>query len=502
MRKNVYFKRIKQSILATAVAVCCVVGCDNVELSFADTATMSDATMSDATLSDATAGDADWEDGTDPVGEDTGGNSVVLNEGKSREDCDTVCAELSESNALREIPEQSVDESALQTKKYEGEYNIDYILSHYSYFVEQDLTGDYVADTVGPVIVGNCLDLKNTVGKVKAAASYVKYLIDLADYYAGAWNDTTGVDVNFYYTESRMTYKEWLTNRMVKVADGYIDMSEAFAQIKRESDTLAQSGNSGYVENGDLIVDFSKGTAITLSDKDYKMARRIILKNVTAEDILANSYIISITGDSDFELDTSRILIGDTALNNNYFFNYVNNRQEAVQGGQYYNGQFGLIWNFPDAKNVTAKFLAGHLVAPIAKVSLTGGNHEGQVIARTVNSSSESHFYPYNVTTEQPPTTEQLPTTEQSATTEQPPTEQPPTTEQLPTIEQSAAQPTGRQTLVIPRASSTATQVQTTLAEEHVQTGDTMALGIVITLFVLSAGFILLFVVLKENKKK
>ena len=221
------------------------------------------------------------------------------------------------------------------------------------------------------------------------------------------------------------------------------------------------------------------------------MARRIILKNVTVEDILANSYIISITGDSDFELDTSRILIGDTALNNNYFFNYVNNKQESVQGGQYYNGKFGLIWNFPDAKNVTAKFLTGHLVAPIAKVSLTGGNHEGQVIARTVNSSSESHFYPYNVTTEQPPTTEQLPTTEQPATTEQ-----------LPMTEQPAVQPTVRQTLVIPRASSTATQVQTALTEEHVQTGDTMALGIVITLFVLSAGFILLFVVLKENKKK
>ena len=68
--------------------------------------------------------------------------------------------------------------------------------------------------------------------------------------------------------------------------------------------------------------------------------------------------------------------------------------------------------------------------------------------------------------------------------------------------EQPAVEPTGRQTLVIPRASSTATQVQTALTEEHVQTRDTMALGIVITLFVLSAGFILLFVVLKENKKK
>lgn len=105
MRKNVYFKRIKQSILATAVAVCCVVGCDNVELSFADT-----ATMSDATLSDATAGDTDREDSTDPVGEDTGENSVVRDEGESPEDCDTVCAEISESSALREIPEQSVDE--------------------------------------------------------------------------------------------------------------------------------------------------------------------------------------------------------------------------------------------------------------------------------------------------------------------------------------------------------------------------------------------------------
>ncbi len=102
----------------------------------------------------------------------------------------------------------NTQKTQVSNKKYEDEYHIDYILSHYSYFVQNDLEGDYVADTVGAIMVGNKLNLKNTVGKVKAAASYARYLIDLADYHAGSWNNTTRIDTNFYYTESHMSYKD------------------------------------------------------------------------------------------------------------------------------------------------------------------------------------------------------------------------------------------------------------------------------------------------------
>lgn len=515
MRKKTT-RRIRQSIVAGVVGVACIFGCGNLEVAFAETATVTDATAGDATAGE-NGDDTDIESAETMFVGDTGVQA------------DATGTDATEMDAYDEISGVSVlnantQKTQVSKKKYEGEYHIDYILSHYSYFVQNDLDGDYVADTVGAIMVGNKLNLKNTVGKVKAAASYARYLIDLADYHAGSWNDTTGIDTNFYYTESHMSYKDWLTNRMVKVADDYINMEEAFGFIRQESQALEKAGQSGYMEQGNLVIDFANSRTITVSGADFTNAKRVILKNVTAEDIFLNAYTISVSGDSNYVLDIAKIEIGGTPLNNNYFFNLAKNRPEGSQGGQYYSGGFGLVWNFPDAKNITASFLTGHIIAPSGNVSLMGGNHEGQVIARNVKASSESHFYPYNVTTtevtpttETTTTTETTPTTETTITTETTPTtETTITTETTPTTEtttetttesvtttensSTTEQLTTRQTLVVPKASSTSTQ--SSYDSNAVKTGDTMALGIAITLLVAAGGGILLICVLREHKKK
>lgn len=337
--------------------------------------------------------------------------------------------ELSDYEALNEVREAVKDTLPGYDKKYEGEYHIDYILSHYSYFVRNDLKGDWVADTVGSVVVGNELSLQNTIGKVKAAASYVKYLIDLGDYFTWSWNDTMGIDTNFYYTKSFMTYKEWLTDRMVCVGDDYIDMDTAFSVIHAESEVMLAEGKKSEAavdkNKNELILDFANTTAVTIKKDDYKSADKIILKNVTGQDMLCHIYTISIEGEDAFVLDTAKIEIDGKGLNDNYFLKLVQDAEECEQGGQYYYGGFGLVWNFPDAKEVTAHFLAGNLVAPNADVTLQGGNHEGQVIANNVQSYSESHFYPY-ITTEET-TTEMTETT--TETTEVMTTEKVTTTE-------------------------------------------------------------------------
>lgn len=506
MRKKTT-RRIRQSIVAGVVGVACIFGCENLEVAFAET-----ATVTDATAEDATAGEND--DDTDIESAET------MFVGDTGVQADATGTDATEMDAYDEISGVSVlnantQKTQVSNKKYEGEYHIDYILSHYSYFVQNDLEGDYVADTVGAIMVGNKLNLKNTVGKVKAAASYARYLIDLADYHAGSWNDTTGIDTNFYYTENHMSYKDWLTNRMVKVADDYINMDEAFGVIKQESQALEKAGQAGYMEQGDLIIDFADSKTITVSGTDFSNAKRVILKNVTAEDIFSNAYTISISGDGDYALDTGKIEIGGTPLNNNYFFNLAKNRPEGAQGGQYYSGGFGLVWNFPDAKNITASFLTGHIIAPSGNVSLIGGNHEGQVIAQNVNASSESHFYPYNVTTTETTTTEA--TTTETTTTETTTTES--TTTEITTTESTTTEngttteiatttetATTRAALVVnPKASSTSTQVQTPVvvaSDDTVKTGDSMALGIVITLLVASGGGLLLFTAFHEHKKK
>ena len=534
MRK-ITTRRIRQSVVASVVGVTCIFFCGNLETAFAET-----ATVTDATAGDATAGDAGQNIDIQSEGVMTIGDAVVQTDARETDATQTDAAgtvATDKDSKIDGIFLLNAQEAGLQvsSKKYEGEYHIDYILSHCSYFVQNDLEGDTAADTVGTVIVGNRLNLKNSVGKVKAAASYARYLIDLNDYLVDSWNDTTGIDTNFYYTESYLSYKDWLTNRMVKVADDYINMDEAFAVIKQESQALEKAGQAGYEEQGNLIIDFSNSRTITVSGEQFSNARRVILKNVTAEDIFSNAYTISISGDGDYTLDTSKIEIGGTALNNNYFLNLAKNRPGGVQGGQYYNGGFGLAWNFPDAKNITANFLTGHIIAPSGNVSLIGGNHEGQVIAQNVKSSSESHFYPYNVTTEttttEATTTERTTTetttteatTTESTTTETTTTEaattesttaETTTTEAVTTAEGTATTEetttenviTTRATFVEPpKASSTSRPVPETeiwAETDEVRTGDSMALGIVVTLLVASAGGVLLFAALHEHKKK
>ena len=65
---------------------------------------------------------------------------------------------------------------------------------------------------------------------------------------------------------------------------------------------------------------------------------------------------------------------------------------------------------------------------------------------------------------------------------------------------------TTRATLIVsPKASSTSRPVPETeiwAETDEVRTGDSMALGIVVTLLVASAGGVLLFAVLHEHKKK
>lgn len=555
MRK-ITARRIRQSVVASVVGVTCIFFCGNLETTFAETATVTDATAGDATV-----GDAGQNIDIQSEGVMTIGDAVVQTDARETDATQTDAAgtvATGKDSKIDGISVLNAQEAGLQvsSKKYEGEYHIDYILSHCSYFVQSDLEGDTVADTVGTIIVGNRLNLKNSVGKVKAAASYARYLIDLNDYPVDSWNDTTGIDTNFYYTESYLSYKDWLTNRMVKVADNYINMDEAFAVIKQESQALEKAGQAGYEEQGNLIIDFSNSRTITVSGEQFSSARRVILKNVTAEDIFSNAYTISVSGDGDYALDTSKIEIGGTALNNNFFLNLAKNRPGGVQGGQYYNGGFGLVWNFPDAKNITANFLTGHIIAPSGNVSLIGGNHEGQVIAQNVKSSSESHFYPYNVTTTETTTTETTTaeatttertttetttteatttestttetTTAETATTERTTTEkattetvttestttETATTEAVTTAEGTAITEetttenviTTRATLIVsPKASSTSRPVPETeiwAETDEVRTGDSMALGIVVTLLVASAGGVLLFAVLHEHKKK
>ena len=124
----------------------CIFGCENLEVAFAETATVTDATAEDATAGE-NGDDTDIESAETMFVGDTGVQA------------DATGTDATEMDAYDEISGVSVlnantQKTQVSNKKYEGEYHIDYILSHYSYFVQNDLEGDYVADTVGAIMVG------------------------------------------------------------------------------------------------------------------------------------------------------------------------------------------------------------------------------------------------------------------------------------------------------------------------------------------------------------
>lgn len=297
-----------------------------------------------------------------------------------------------------------INDFELFEERYVGEYNISYILSHYSYFVKRNLIGNSSAHTVGCVMVGGTLKLENSLGLVKSADSYANTIVALSDYPVETWNFSEDLeDIEFYYTTSMLPgAMNWLLERMQQTSSVYFDAETAFSCISNESSVLASKGkgrDSGAydVQNGVLTIDFSVSRYVTLTFSDFSAADSIELKNVTGKDFLNNDYIISVEGEGDITLDMADITICGVPLNSCYFMSLVNGMELSYNGGQFYSGGLNLVWNFPCAANVTVNSLSGHLVAPKGAVNILSGNHEGQVIAQSVYTASEAHFYPCNV---------------------------------------------------------------------------------------------------------
>ena len=72
--------------------------------------------------------------------------------------------------------------------------------------------------------------------------------------------------------------------------------------------------------------------------------------------------------------------------------------------GQFYGGGTKLMWNFPEATDVSVSQYVGHIVAPNATLTAQGG--EGNLIAANINVTNEIHFYSYGHIPSKPRKTE------------------------------------------------------------------------------------------------
>ena len=309
--------------------------------------------------------------------------------------------------------------------KYDKAYTIENILSSYTLFAENDLTTHN--NVVGAIAVGNNYTDESTSGDAAKAPSYTKTIMNSQGYSCGSYLDAADREtLAFYY----QTVADGVTlgTDYEQIPESYIDFTQAFANIRAWSQGKAK-------ETGDDV------WTVTLSDvkETYSHASKckldIDLATLTATNIIIpkdvyekvgminfvssagatnaeitealarNGYTITIPGVKEvaFKFDHSysdkRICINEQSMDNSF-----KKLSGAIHGGEANFDGTNLIWNFPDATDVEVNYLSGHVVAPNATAKIncrgdgsinTGGNFEGNVIAKNIFTGGEAHFYSY-----------------------------------------------------------------------------------------------------------
>ena len=404
--------------------------------------------------------------------------------------------------------------------RYSGGSSILEIMSKYIYFVEGNLSGTTTAHTSGSIVVGGDLNYASSgFGNIMVAPSYIGHICGL-NYINSMFPGTEGYQGNrivyygtvepgvpgylFYNPEGGNSNESLLFQN-----PEYMSVSTLMNSIRAESVQVANNGNheAYQYENGILTIDFDKAQNVTISE-DISGLKRIELNNITIERLMKESHVISFETTGTVNLNAQNIMVDGTTIDQKFMkYAIQSDAGSASTGGQYYLKGLNLVWNMPYATSVSAVNLNGQLVAPRAMVSLTGGRHEGCVIASSVYTDSEAHFYPLGIlisknedytteaTTTEATTTEA--TTTEATTTEVTTTEA--TTTETTTAETTTTETTTTEATTTEATTTEATTTEATTAEattteatstsnRAVQTGDEEPLIWIVSMAVLSLG--------------
>ncbi len=293
--------------------------------------------------------------------------------------------------------------------RFGSDYSIAHILGNYSYFVNGNMSGNAVAHTSGAIIVGGELDFTASgFGNVMVAPSYInhikglgymnapfpgtEYLQEKRVVYYGTVD--TSVPGYLFYNEGENNTKD----NVLFCNPDYINVGTAMQAVRTESAAMAASGNrDAYIyEAGEVKIDFKKATSVTVSES-LAQIQKITLENITIDELMKASYIVSFTGSGAGNINAQMIWLNGKTLDQQFKeYAIAHSEGSASTGGQYYLQGMNLIWNYPNVSELTYCNLNGHLIAPDAHVSVVGGRHEGGVIAASLHTESEAHFYPYH----------------------------------------------------------------------------------------------------------
>lgn len=312
------------------------------------------------------------------------------------------------------------------SESYQGGYSIKDVLSNYQVFVEGDMS--IASHTVGAVACGGTGHMGGAFGDGAIVSSYIANLEATGNYAAGSYfkNKDSMKDYAGYgdqgYSKVYYTNGSASGDNFVKTSSPYVDFATGFSTIRSESKNIADNGYrvteadikaaSPYSSCKILTLDFSKHNSYTIDADIYTKFTNINITGVdSVDDFETKECTISIVGVDEVNLSFGSAYITDPTSSkksvmfksDNEFGTFDNKLKDmssiknTTQDSQYNVTGMKLMTNIVDATSVEVGQLSGHIVAPNAALSMTGGNYEGCVIAKSlVSCSGEGHFYPYN----------------------------------------------------------------------------------------------------------
>lgn len=309
--------------------------------------------------------------------------------------------------------------------KYDKAYTIENILSSYNLFAENDMTTHN--HVVGAIAVGNNYTGESTSGDAAKAPSYAKNIVISQGYSCGAYLDAADRETLAFYYQTVADGVTLGTN-YEQVPESYIDFTQAFANIRAWSQGKAKETGAdvwtatlsdvketySHASKCKLDIDLATLTATNIiipKDVYEKVGMINFVSSAGAtnaeitEALARNGYTITIPGVKevmlkfDYSHSDKRICINEQSIENSF-----KKLSGAIHEGEANLDGTNLIWNFPDATDVEVNYLSGHVVAPNATAKIcccgdgsisTGGNFEGNVIAKNIFTGGEAHFYSY-----------------------------------------------------------------------------------------------------------
>lgn len=299
-----------------------------------------------------------------------------------------------------------VPEEAKAASSYPYKANMRNLLSDYQYVVKENL--QVKTHTMGGVAVGGDCQLADFADAM-VSPSYAKHLVKV-----GNVKDEPAAGVpsgyhtkKFYYSsKEEKAFENYQASKFEQ--NTYMDMTAAFSEIQKDSEALV-TGATKAVKTGDkIVIDFSKSKKYEVPADLIPSDRSVTLDIeglASPDDLRDEEYSISVTGLNntvlfvDFGV-TSKPAGADKVLPVTWNGKPMNNLLKKIStdnyaGAQFVNSGMKLIWNFPDAVKMITEYISGHFTAPQADLTINGGNFEGGVIAKSVKTSAEGHFYPY-----------------------------------------------------------------------------------------------------------